>query len=88
MEISLFEVALAAVGFAAPLLVLAYIQRLPVAPACPSCRAVTREIDRKWLPAWAIHLLSTTYLGECTRCGWRGRMRWRWATRSVHRRDG
>lgn len=88
MEISLFGMALAAVSFAAPLLVLAYIQRLPVAPACPSCRAVTREIDRSWLPLWVVQLLSTTYLGECTRCGWRGRMRWRWATRSVRRRDG
>ncbi len=68
-----------------PLIVQLYIQRLPQAPACPTCRATTRPLQEwlvwRWMPA-----IATTSLGECTSCGWRGRMRWRWAPRTAPRR--
>lgn len=86
MEVSLFAAVLLALALAAPLLVSAYIQRLPVAPACPTCRAVTRHSDRHWIAVQLFSVLPATFVGECTRCGWRGRMRWRWATRPVKRR--
>lgn len=87
MDLSLLASALAALALAAPFLLAAYVQRLPVAPACPSCRAVTRAVDRECLAASLRSLLPSTYVGECGRCGWRGRLRWRWATRRV-RHDG
>lgn len=89
MDLSFLVAALAALSLAAPFLLLAYIQRLPVAPACPACRAVTRESEGTGLLLQAIVFLPTTFVGECSRCGWKGRMRWRWATRSVKGRgDG
>lgn len=87
MDLSLLTAALAALALAAPFLVAAYVQRLPVAPACPSCRAVTRAVERECLVAPVRSLLPSTFVGECGRCGWRGRMRWRWATRTAGR-DG
>jgi hypothetical protein len=61
---------------AMPALVNRYLSNLPVAPACPSCRSVARETHFQpplgvLLPAFA-----RTFLAECARCGWRGRMRW------------
>ena len=85
MDLTLLAAALAAVALAAPFLLLAYVQRLPVAPACPTCRAVTRAVDRECLAGAARSLLPATYVGECGRCGWRGRLRWRWATRTAGR---
>jgi hypothetical protein len=71
-------------AFAAPLVAQLYVRRLPVAPVCPACSSVAREIDSgdllRFLP-----LLATTFVGECSGCGWRGRMRWRWAPRRVRR---
>ena len=68
-----------------PAMVQLYLQRLPVAPACPACRRTTRPVEggaaARLLPA-----LASTTLGECTRCGWRGRMRWRWAAHTAGRR--
>lgn len=87
MDLSLLAAALAALALAAPFLLAAYVQRLPVAPSCPSCRAVTREAERSCLYAPVLSLLPATYVGECGRCGWRGRLRWRWATRPAGR-DG
>lgn len=66
------------------LLLQVYFQRLPTAPQCPSCRAVTRQV-REWLLLWWVPSLTATSRGECTRCGWHGRMRWKWATRSAGR---
>lgn len=83
MTIPLLEAALGALLIALPVALCLYLQRLPVAPACPSCRAVTREVSRGWSSLQMVPALATTFLGECTRCGWRGRMRWRWATRTV-----
>lgn len=88
MDVQLLGFALAALGALAPLLVLRYLQRLPEAPACPTCRAVTRAESVRWSVATLLPILGTTYRAECTRCGWRGRMRWRWAPRSLRRPDG
>lgn len=79
MDITLL-ICLAALA-AAPIMIRFYIRALPVAPACPCCSATTRQSygaadALRFLP----HLTATS-LGECGRCGWRGRMRWKWATR-------
>lgn len=79
-------IGLMALVVALPAVVHHYLQRLPYAPACPECRMVTRQREPS---GWALYLLSIlpiTVRGECTRCGWKGRMRLRWATRSVHGR--
>ena len=82
-------VLLATALVAVPALVHLYLQRLPVAPSCPSCRATTRAVGaRRWLALDALPALVATYIGECARCGWRGRMRLRWATDPVRRRNG
>lgn len=86
MDIDLLLTTLTALSLAVPFVLLAYFQRLPVAPSCPLCRALTRERESRWGALPVVTLLPTTYLGECTRCGWHGRMRWRWATRSVRSR--
>ncbi len=87
MDLSPFTAVLAALALAAPFLVSAYVQRLPVAPGCPSCRAVTRTVERRCSTIRVPSLFAATYIGECARCGWRGRLRWRWATRPSGR-DG
>lgn len=60
-----------------------YVQRLPVAPACPCCSAVTRVNHSGPDPLRFVPHFVATSLGECTRCGWSGRMRWKWATRTA-----
>lgn len=70
-----------------PIVTQLYLYRLPVAPACPTCRATTRP-RQEWLLLRWVPALGATSLGECTECGWRGRMRWRWATRTASRRQG
>lgn len=80
--------AILAVAFAAPYLFHRYLERLPEAPACPSCRTVTRDAGTD---GWAAHLapvLLVTIVRECSRCGWKGRMRWRWAERRADGRRG
>jgi hypothetical protein len=74
---------LALFGLGAPVLVWWYVQRLPFAPDCPSCRAVTRQASEGVVLTRWILGAATTVVRECTSCGWHGRMRWRWApTRS------
>lgn len=68
-----------------PVLLQWYVQRLPQAPGCPTCRVTTRPLQECALERM-VPLFASTSRGECTRCGWRGRMRWRWATRTVPRR--
>lgn len=83
-----FSVVTLGILFAAVLLPLGlqlYLSRLPVAPACPSCRSTTRPSEACGLEAWLPALVSTS-VGECARCGWRGRMRWRWAVKRQVRR--
>jgi hypothetical protein len=79
VTLDIFGGAILLMLFAAPLLIDRYLRHLPVAPACPSCRSVTREagIQSGWL-SW-LPVFARTFLAECGRCGWRGRMRWRFA---------
>ena len=85
MGADLFGVMLLAVVVLFPMALHLYLARLPVAPACPSCSATTRATPdlalARLLPAMLI-----TSRGECGRCGWHGRMRWQWATRTAPRR--
>jgi hypothetical protein len=73
-----------ALAVAATIVAAHYLTRLPYAPECPQCRAVTADalagsaLDRLWVA------MATTPLRRCTRCGWQGRMRWRWATQRAH----
>lgn len=67
-----------------PWVVSHYLGRLPYAPECPHCRAVTGQTPAHGLAdrAWAI--VTATPKRTCARCGWAGRMRWRLA----HERAG
>jgi hypothetical protein len=80
--------ALAALMLAAQYVAVHYLARLPEAPACPDCHAVTRAhgpataLDRLCALAYA------TPVRLCARCGWAGRMRWRLATERADSRRG
>lgn len=56
-----------------------YVRRLPDAPWCPGCRALTRGQAEGGVMALLLPALAATVRGECQRCGWRGRMRLRLA---------
>jgi hypothetical protein len=89
MPAELLGAAVMAMLIAGPLLIDRYLRQLPVAPACPACRGMAREaaLGRslvQWLPVPA---LARTFVGECSRCGWRGRMRWRFAPEAAGRDD-
>lgn len=53
-----------------------YVRHLPVAPACPSCRWVARQLPVQPIFPGAVPGFARTFLAECGRCGWKGRMRW------------
>jgi hypothetical protein len=82
----LWLLVLAVVVVATPSVISHYLGRLPYAPECPCCRAVTSQgtphgtIDRLWA------VLAATPVRTCARCGWSGRMRWRPAYERVHGR--
>jgi hypothetical protein len=72
-----------------PWLLASYLGRLPYAPECPQCRAVTGQHPAHTVLDRACALLSATPVRHCARCGWAGRMRWRVASehaRGPHRR--
>jgi hypothetical protein len=75
----LLTLALAFASLVVPLLLYAYHARLPWAPSCPCCRAVTREVGSGWSALALVPSFASTSVSECGSCGWRGRMRWRWA---------
>lgn len=86
MSMGLLGVAVLILSLTAPSLLEVYLRQLPVAPTCPSCRSVARQIAvacsfSEFLPA-----LNRTFKAECPRCGWRGRMRLKLATLTNRRR--
>jgi hypothetical protein len=62
-----------------------YLQRLPVAPWCPGCHALTRGEDRPSLLGLLLPALAATVIRECLACGWKGRMRLRLASEGARR---
>jgi len=56
-----------------------YVRRLPDAPNCPGCRALTRASSGAGIAGLLLPMFSTTVIRECGVCGWRGRMRLRFA---------
>jgi hypothetical protein len=60
-----------------------YVHRLPYAPECPHCRAVTGQPRAHGFIDRACALLAATPVRTCARCGWAGRMRWRLAQERV-----
>jgi hypothetical protein len=62
-----------------PTLVDRYLQRLPDAPLCPGCHALTRGPNEPGMAACLLPILATTVFRECLTCGWKGRMRLRFA---------
>ena len=68
-------------GLAAALPVAAqhYLSRLPYAPECPHCRAVTGQRQAAGVADRLAALLAATPVRHCARCGWAGRMRWKLA---------
>ena len=85
MNIDFWTIGVVVAVLMVPAMVQLYVHRLPVAPSCPTCRRTTRPMS-EWQVARLVPALAATSLGECTRCGWRGRMRWRWAARPVGQR--
>ncbi|HYH82524.1 MAG TPA: hypothetical protein VEX86_22225 [Longimicrobium sp.] len=76
-----------AVGAAvAPRMVANYTGRLPYAPECPACHAVTSQTARHPLADRLCALIDATPVRTCTRCGWAGRMRWRLAPERIRGR--
>jgi hypothetical protein len=74
-----FLALMVALLIATPLLVDRFLRALPIAPACPTCRSVVSEVGLHFTLEAVIPAMSRTFVGECARCGWRGRMRWRLA---------
>jgi hypothetical protein len=73
----------------APWMLSHYLARLPWAPECPDCRAVTAQAPVHGALDRVCALLAATPVRHCARCGWAGRMRWRVAPEHVrgrHRR--
>jgi len=67
----------------APWVLAYYLDRLPYAPECPHCGAVTADgWPRGWLDR-ACGRFTATAFRTCACCGWAGRMRWRLATQRV-----
>lgn len=67
------------VTIAAPWVFSHYVGRLPYAPECPHCRAVTGQTPVHGLLDRVYAMLAATPVRTCGRCGWAGRMRWRLA---------
>jgi hypothetical protein len=84
MSIDILGVVFLLALLSAPVALQYYLNRLPVAPACPTCRATTRVMREWMLPGW-VPVLAATSRSECGQCGWRGRMRWQWAARTALR---
>jgi hypothetical protein len=68
---------------AAPWVVTHYLGRLPYAPECPHCNAVTGQRPAQGAFERAYEALTASAVRSCTRCGWAGRMRWRLAPERV-----
>jgi hypothetical protein len=85
MGVEFLGFAVMAVLMVAPLLIERYVRQLPAAPACPCCRGTAHEVGLPGAVAALIPTLARTFRAECGRCGWRGRMRWRFAPDSVRR---
>jgi hypothetical protein len=64
---------------AAPALAALYLARLPYAPECPCCRAVTTPPQGRGVLDRLGLLAAATPVRSCARCGWAGRMRWKLA---------
>jgi hypothetical protein len=62
-----------------------YLQGLPDAPLCPGCRELTFGEDDPGVAALLLPALATTVLRECVACGWKGRMRLRFAPEGARR---
>lgn len=65
-----------------------YVSRLPYAPECPACKGITSEAPNNRLADRLCALLAHSSVRRCPRCGWSGRMRWRWAAGGVRRSGG
>ena len=62
-----------------PWVVSHYVGRLPYAPECPHCRAVTAQTAAHGMLDRVCAAVAATPVRSCNRCGWAGRMRWRLA---------
>jgi hypothetical protein len=70
-------VVMAMIAAMTPRAVSHYLGRLPYAPECPHCGAVTGQTAHRGAVDRACALLAATPVRTCARCGWAGRMRWR-----------
>jgi hypothetical protein len=76
----------ASAALAAPFWLAHYLNRLPFAPECPQCKGVTSEEGRPALLDRLHTPLAGAPVRRCHRCGWQGRMRWRWAHQHARHR--
>lgn len=81
-SIILLVATIAATVLAGLPLLQAYLAHLPEAPSCPTCQGMTRQADERWIST-VLSSYSTTARRACSRCGWAGRMKWRWAPRRL-----
>ena len=83
---AVFALVLLVMAMLFPWMLARWVGRLPWAPECPHCRAVTgqRPADDRLEDLYA--RLTATAAHTCTRCGWAGRMRWRLAAERVSSR--
>ena len=82
IEIAVLSVVLVAVALA-PWLLARWVGRLPYAPECPHCRAVTGGHAPRGALDRAYERVTATAIRSCAACGWAGRMRWRLAPQRV-----
>ena len=60
-----------------------WVGRLPYAPGCPHCHAVTGQRPAHGRLELLYARFTATAARTCTRCGWAGWMRWRLAPERV-----
>ena len=72
---------------AGPVFATYYLVRLPYAPECPHCRAVTSAHLGGGVVDRLCAMAAATPVRSCARCGWAGRMRWKLAPQRVESRQ-
>jgi hypothetical protein len=73
----LWMLVMVSLALTTPRAITRYLARLPYAPECPHCRAVTSQRTVHGVIDRLCSVVTATPVRTCARCGWAGRMRWR-----------
>ena len=82
-----FVVGVVLAAVAAPFLATLYLSRLPFAPGCPHCSAITSTRVSEGRLDRLCAMAAATPVRSCSRCGWAGRMRWKLAPQRADARQ-